>query len=87
MNLYKLTPKQCDEINAFNETQTNTLLIVCDYGGGRMGVDADALQHSKFAHYLPELDHVFDAGNIEVVDVQKEEDDIIAAELAAKEAK
>ena len=75
MKLYKLTPEQCDAINAFNETQKNTLLIVCDHGDGDIGVDADALKSNpKFAEWLTKLGEAYDVGKEKIVELDVEGD-------------
>ena len=81
MRFYKLTVEECAKIEAFNETQKDTLLIICDHGEGRIGIEADAVESLPFQKFFTELGNQLKQEQI--VEITKEELD----EMDSKTAK
>ena len=75
MRFYKLTVDERAKIEAFNETQKNTLLIVCDHGEGRIGIEADDVESLPFKDFFAELGNFLEPSRIITID---------EAELAAR---
>jgi len=59
-NIYKPTAEEMDRIRALNESRKNVLLIICDYGDGLVGVDADDIDLPEFSDYKAEVELVDD---------------------------
>ena len=72
MRFYKLTVGERATIEAYNATQEGTLLIICDHGEGRIGIEADALESLPFQGYFAELGDFLEPTRIVTID----EDDL-----------
>jgi hypothetical protein len=82
MRFYKLTVEERAKIEAFNETQKNTLLIVCDHGDGLIGIEADSVESLPFKDFFAELGNFLEPTRI--VNIDKEE---LVSRLDAKDPK
>jgi hypothetical protein len=68
MRFYKLTPEERAKIEAFNATQKNTLLIICDHGEGRIGIEADDIESPTFKDFFAELGNLLESARIINID-------------------
>jgi len=68
IRFYKLTAEERAKIEAFNETQEGTLLIVCDHDEGRIGIDADDVETLAFKDYFAELGNSLEPSRIIIID-------------------
>lgn len=57
-HIYQPTTEELAAIRVLNGSREYTLLIVCDYGDGVIGVDVDALEQPEFAPYKAKCDLV-----------------------------
>lgn len=80
MKLYPLVQGEVEAVQAV-QSPCNVLLVVCNVGG-RVGVDADALQSPEFAPYLTAIN--FDPTR--VVEVDLEESQALSLAKALKES-
>jgi len=69
MRFYKLTVEERAKIEAFNETQKNTLLIICDHGEGRVGIEADDVESLTFQKHFAELGNLLEPSRIIEIDI------------------
>jgi hypothetical protein len=69
MRFYKLSAEERAKIEAFNATQKNTLLIICDHGEGNVGIDADAVESPAFKDYFAELGNLLEPSRLVNIDL------------------
>lgn len=81
MRFYKLTADERAKIEAFNATQKNILLIVCDHGEERIGIEADAVESLPFQKFFIELGNLLEPTRIITID-EKELEAMINAKIS-----
>jgi hypothetical protein len=69
MRFYKLSVEERAKIEAFNETQEGTLLIVCDHGEGRVGIEADDIESPIYKDFFAELGNLLEPTRIINIDI------------------
>jgi hypothetical protein len=55
IRIYQPDADELLEIRTLNESRENVLLIICDYGEGVIGVDADDIDLPEFSVYLEKI--------------------------------
>jgi len=69
IRFYKLTAGERAKIEAFTATQKDVLLIICDHGEGRVGINADAVESVTFKKYFTELGDFLEPSRIVIIDL------------------
>ncbi|MHA2047766.1 MAG: hypothetical protein ACW99G_23535 [Candidatus Thorarchaeota archaeon] len=68
MRFYKLSAAERAKIEAFNANQKDNLLIICDHGEGRIGIEADDIESLKYDSYFKELGEFLEPTRIVTID-------------------
>jgi hypothetical protein len=55
IRIYQPDAEELIEIRTLNESRKNVLLIICDYGDGVIGVDADDIDLPEFSVYKEKI--------------------------------
>jgi hypothetical protein len=69
MRFYKLTAEEQTIIKAFTATQKNILIVICDHGGGLVGINADDIESLTFQDYFDELGNSLEVSQIVTIDI------------------
>ena len=68
MRFYKLSAAERIKIEEFNKGQKDTLLIICDHGEGRIGIEADDIESLKYQSYFAEMGNALEPSRVITID-------------------
>ena len=71
MRFYKLSAAERVKIEEFNKGRKDILLIICDHGEGRIGVEADDVESLKYQGYFNELGNSLEPSRIIIIDEEE----------------
>ena len=70
MRFYKLSAAERIKIEELHKTEKDTLLIICDHGEGRIGIEADGVESPTYREFFAELGDFLEPTRIITVDLE-----------------